>query len=830
MLNTSKTRLRAFAYVAVLLAVLNTILVLVMSDRLRDNAEMVTHTYKVQNSLSSIFATLIDAETGQRGYIITGKQEFLEPYDSAIEKINPQLVILRNLTADNSTQQAKLNEIETVVDARMDKLQRGVTLANEAKFDEARDFVATRGGKEDMDAIRRLIDEMVVEENKLLTIRADQYTSSFWMMIAASVLGGLATLGAVLAFVQLSTRYTAAHQRLNQELYNSNELLSTTLSSIGEGVITTDLNGNVTMINPVAEVHTGWTLSEANGKPIQEVFHIVHETSRNIVVNPLLTAIETKKSVALANHTVLIRRDGCEVPIEDMAAPIVSKKGDIVGGVLVFHDVSEKRTQQTEILRREQIYRDTFDLAQIGIAHVTPDGHFHRINRKFCDIIGYDCHELLSKHFRDITHPDDRHSNFEHFQKMLRGESELYQTEKRYIAKDGRTIWANLTSSLIRNKDGSPSHFLSMIDDITTRRETASRFTMLANNISQFAWITDASGWIHWYNNRWYEYTGTTFEQMQGWGWKEVHHPDHLERVVEKFRHCINSGEPWEDTFPLRSKDGQYRWFLSRAHPIRDANGTIVNWFGSNTDITEINEAREEAERASRSRGEFLANMSHEIRTPMTAILGHADILAEFTDDADNLQSVDTIRRNGKYLLQIINDILDLSKIDAGKLNVGSDRVRPDVILADIESLMSVRAHDRAIGFNVSIEGLLPDTIATDAVRLRQILLNLVGNAIKFTEQGKIDLNASYVTDRNMLEFKITDTGIGIDQEHLDRIFEPFTQADSSTARTYEGTGLGLAISRRLARALGRDISVSSHVGVGSCFTLLVSVRHGHAT
>ncbi len=225
--------------------------------------------------------------------------------------------------------------------------------------------------------------------------------------------------------------------------------------------------------------------------------------------------------------------------------------------------------------------------------------------------------------------------------------------------------------------------------------------------------------------------------------------------------------------------------------------------------------------------------MSHEIRTPMAAILGHADILKDHLQDPDNLQVVETIRRNGNFLLNIINDILDLSKIDAGKMEIDKDRVRPDGILAEVRSLMDVRASEKNIPLRIEFDGPVPEWIETDAVRLRQILLNLVGNAIKFTDAGHVKVICRYEPDHaadirgdsrtdGKLIVSVIDTGIGIKLEDQRALFQPFVQTDNTSTRTFGGTGLGLAICRRLAQALGGDISLQSDFGNGSTFTLTI--------
>jgi len=245
----------------------------------------------------------------------------------------------------------------------------------------------------------------------------------------------------------------------------------------------------------------------------------------------------------------------------------------------------------------------------------------------------------------------------------------------------------------------------------------------------------------------------------------------------------------------------------------------------------ELRRAMEQAEAANRAKSEFLANMSHEIRTPMTAILGYADILSETRDSPDAIvqrdEAIDTIRRNARQLLMIINDILDISKIEAGRMTVESIQTSPLAVIEEVLSTMRVRSIERGIDLIVSYETDLPETVRTDPVRFRQILVNLIGNAIKFTESGSVTLIVAL--DRSgaggpLLRVGVRDTGIGMSAEQMARLFEAFSQADTSMARRFGGTGLGLRISRRLAQMLGGDISVESAPGRGSTFTLTISV------
>ena len=256
-----------------------------------------------------------------------------------------------------------------------------------------------------------------------------------------------------------------------------------------------------------------------------------------------------------------------------------------------------------------------------------------------------------------------------------------------------------------------------------------------------------------------------------------------------------------------------------RVYPIFEGNdyrGVILNA----VDVTDLIEARQAANQA---KSEFLTNISHELRTPMTAILGFADVLSRSLTGSAEQEAADIIRRNGTHLLEVINSILDLAKIEAGGLQVESIACNPAAILTDVVSLMRVRADAKGIALTLEYDGPCPETIVSDPTRLRQILVNLIGNAVKFTDRGEVRVTTSligYDTPNPTLVCEVRDSGIGITPEEIVNLFRPFQQADTSTTRRYGGTGLGLAISKRLAEALGGDIRVRSQPGKGSSFTL----------
>ncbi|MGD0516961.1 MAG: ATP-binding protein [Thermoguttaceae bacterium] len=241
----------------------------------------------------------------------------------------------------------------------------------------------------------------------------------------------------------------------------------------------------------------------------------------------------------------------------------------------------------------------------------------------------------------------------------------------------------------------------------------------------------------------------------------------------------------------------------------------------------ELIQAQQAAESANRAKGEFLANMSHEIRTPMTAILGFADILAGTVIDKEAVEAIQIIRRNGDHLLQIINDILDLSKIESNKCKIGQIACSPHQVVTEVVSLMKVPANAKGLSLTLEVGSDIPEKITTDPIRLRQILVNLIGNALKFTEIGGVQviMQLDARGDEPKLRFDVIDTGIGLSEEQISRLFQPFSQADTSTNRCYGGSGLGLAISKRLAEMLGGDLTVTSVFGKGSTFRVSIATR-----
>lgn len=340
-------------------------------------------------------------------------------------------------------------------------------------------------------------------------------------------------------------------------------------------------------------------------------------------------------------------------------------------------------------------------------------------------------------------------------------------------------------------------------------------------------------------NQGFLDLTGFERDEVVGRNCRFLQCEDTDQEAVAKIRLLLDDGQPVRMTLLNQRKNGTHFWNDLSITPVRNPDGEILNFVGVQHDVTAQSEAQKRLEEANRvakqasdAKSSFLATMSHELRTPLTAVLGFADMLRSESDDPDYLERVDTIRRNGAYLLALLNDILDLSKIEAGKLTFGKESIDVRSVLKEVETLMQVRANEARVPLRFDLSQPLPADVTADEVRVRQIIVNLISNAIKFTVDGEVVvaavLNASYERTSPeaaaRLEISVTDTGIGISKAQLSKLFTPFNQAAKQTTRHAGGTGLGLSISKRLAEGMGGTIEVQSALGRGSRFTLCLPV------
>lgn len=513
-----------------------------------------------------------------------------------------------------------------------------------------------------------------------------------------------------------------------------------------------------------------------------------------------------------------------------------------------LHNISQRKTEERTL--RDSAYRLQMALAAGKMGDWAWDAATSEVTlgRRAADLFGLpgEC-KVSWDALAGRLFEDDRADATAAFMRAVTERTDL-TIECRIVRQSGERCWLSMVglsnyggnSGGNDGDDGAPPHMAGMVQDISDRKraETALRqnqddIQAMANSISQLAWIAAFDGAAVWYNDRWYDYTGLPRELTPAGGWEEAYDPACLPAIRQHWQQSLRSGEPFEMECPIRGADGQFRWFLSRANPVRDSTGRITRWFGTSTDVDQVKRGqqapRAEMERASRMKDEFLATLSHELRTPLTAILGWAQVLRRGSRDAADLhKGLQTIERNARAQAQLIEDLLDMSRITSGKVLLDMQLMSP---LAIIDAAMeSVRPAADAKAITLRCDFSPTGMVAADPGRLQQVIWNLLSNAIKFTPKGGAVTVGVGETDGH-IAITIGDTGIGIRREFIGHVFERFRQADSTTTRHHGGLGLGLSIVKHLVEQHGGTVAASSAgEGLGASFTVSLPRAHGGAS
>ncbi len=489
---------------------------------------------------------------------------------------------------------------------------------------------------------------------------------------------------------------------------------------------------------------------------------------------------------------------------------------------------------------------DIFDRAIIGIAKIDRRNHdLVRCNPAFKAMLGYSEEEIVQLNMMGITHPGDLSGSLENLANLSDKSTDSFVMEKRYLKKNGHVIWARTTVTRFESPGSEKGFSLVFIEDISKAkqaehalRESEERFDLAVKGSNDGLWDwTDVTREIMWMSPRLYELLGygadDTLPTISLF--KSLLHPDDSERVWEHIQSHLKDGTVYDIEYRLLTGDSTYRWFRARGQAIWDEEGNPMRMSGSLTDISaqksyeeelkryaeELKRAKEYAEAGTRAKSEFLANMSHEIRTPMNGILGYAEILLETELDDEQREYISIVHNNGRRLLNLLDGILDISKIESGLMELINKPFNLRRMLENIVETVRPVATEKGLDIQYDVDITVPASFTGDEIRLGQVLVNLLSNAVKFTNQGSVQLRvmAERESDTHVqLHFVVKDTGIGISSEDRKQIFEKFTQLDNSPTRRYNGSGLGLAISQRLVEKMNGKIWVESEEGLGSSF------------
>ena len=631
-------------------------------------------------------------------------------------------------------------------------------------------------------------------------------------------------------------------KRTEQELRENDLRLRVAKDAAGLGVF--DYKPLEAVLGWDERMRTIWGFAEAREISYEQAVSAIHPDDRENVQKNVNSALDPAGEGEYRVEYRVVNQKTQTIVWVLATGKVLFENGLPTNFIGFIQDISERKEAERLLTESEAKFRATFNNAAVGIAHVGIDGTWLRVNRKLSDILGYSEKELQSKNFQDLSYPTDFKKEKTQFEQMSRGDIEGYQIEKRYLHKEGNYIWVNHTISLQRDPDGRAVYSILIIEDLSVRKKAEAavierdiRINNLLDSTAEGIYGLDTDGLCIFANKACAELLGYPGpEALLGRSVLELVHQDQIDvdessatspKIFEAF---ANHERVHVFDEQMTQKDGNLFWAEYWFHPIEvegDIKGAVVTFLNISyrkKQEQQLSRAKKSAEAANQSKSEFLANVSHEIRTPMSSILGYTDLLGETLKDKTNQDALKIIRRNGEFLLDMLNDILDLSKIEAGKLEVELEYTDIRKLIDDIKDMMSVRAREKQLDLKVSVADEVPSYIKTDPHRARQILVNLVGNAIKFTDSGEVKIKVSIDNQKDKVQIEVSDTGIGIEKERLNNLFRPFSQVDSSSTRKVGGVGLGLSISRRLAGMLGGNIIPYSELGIGSCFIFTVPI------
>lgn len=649
-----------------------------------------------------------------------------------------------------------------------------------------------------------------------------------------NLIGLVAYLFTCALVVAIGSALRAARNRAREQ----SEVLRVTLRSIGDAVITTDVDGRVASLNGVAEALTGWTQAEAAGQPLDAVFRIVNEETRQPVENPATKALRDGTVVGLANHTVLIHKDGGEHPIDDSAAPIRDELGRVSGCVVIFRDVTGQRRLERDRasqLLTARLLASIVESSDDAIVSKSLDGVIQSWNAAAEGLFGYTAQEAVGRHI-SLVLPPDRLAEEDDIIASLRAGRRIDHFETERVRKDGQRIQVSLTVSPVKDDGGQVIGASKIVRDITERKRLEAerqKFVTLVESSTDFIGMCDLDAVPFFVNRAGLEMVGLEgIEQARAIPVRDFFFPEDQPRIMDEFFPAVLEKGHGETEIRFRNfKTGEARWMSYKVLTLTDAEGRPVGLATVSQDVTERKGLEDNLRRlaadlseADHRKDEFLAMLAHELRSPLAPISNAVQVLRRAgTDGAAVRSASEMLDRQVGQMARLVDDLLDMGRITRGRIELRRERLELAPILN--QAVESARALYRAMGHELTVT-LPMEAVYVDAdpVRLAQVVGNLLNNACKFTDRGG-HIWLTVEREGGQAVIRVRDNGIGIAPDQLPRLFGMFTQVDTSLERSRDGLGIGLTLVKTLVEMHRGTVEARSEgLGCGSEFVVRLPV------
>jgi PAS domain S-box-containing protein len=516
------------------------------------------------------------------------------------------------------------------------------------------------------------------------------------------------------------------------------------------------------------------------------------------------------------------------------------EEGTVLGAVVVARNVTQQKLLENALIEYKHFFNQSTDFACIA----NMEGYYEVVNDSFERVLGFSDDVLLKNKFIELVHPDDKEATLMEM-KQLHDSTRTVNFINRYRKKDGSYVWFDWNSSF----SPATQKIYAIARDITEQKRVQENLELSLKEVSDYKYaldassiveVTDAHGVIKYVNDNFCKLSQYTPEEIVGNNHRMINSGFHSKEMMRDMWATISSGKIWKNDLKNVAKDGTHYWLATTIVPFLDEHGIPYQYVAIRTDITEqkrvatelldaklkAEDAQSKAEIAMKSKQQFLSNMSHEIRTPLNGIIGFTKVILKTDLSAKQKEYLTAIKMSGDTLIVLINDILDLAKVDAGKMTFEQTPFKIAYSISSMMHLFEAKIQEKNLVLVKEYDSKIPTVLVGDPVRLHQIILNLVSNAIKFTTKGRITISVRLLKEEAenvTIEFAVADTGIGISTEKIENIFENFHQAHSNTTRLYGGTGLGLAIVKQLVESQGGTIQVKSTLNEGSIFSFTLN-------
>ena len=618
----------------------------------------------------------------------------------------------------------------------------------------------------------------------------------------------------------------------------SREVFRVTLRSIGDAVITTDNEGRITYINEVGESLTGWSHNEALNQPLERVFQIVNEATRHPVQNPAERALREGVVVGLANHTVLIRKDGTECPIDDSAGPIRDESGEVFGCVLIFRDVTAQRQVERDKasqLDAARLLASIIESSNDAIVAKSLEGVIQSWNDAAVRLFGYTAEEAVGHHI-SLVIPPERLAEEDQIIASLRAGRRIEHFETERVRSDGQRIIVSLTISPIKDDSGKVIGASKIVRDVTDRKRAEmerQNFVTVVEESADFIGMCDRNGIPFFVNRAGLEMVGLdSIEEARRTPVAEFFFPEDQGRIMNEFFPKILEDGHGEIEIRFRHfKTGEARWMAYKVSALTDADNRPIGFATVSQDVTERKRLSDnlaslaaDLSETDRRKNEFLATLAHELRNPLAPMSNMLEVVKRSEGDPQLLKRAhDTIERQLDQMVRLVDDLLDLSRITHDRLELR----RTEVELSEViqQAVEVARPLIDAAGHNLTID--LPDEpiyLDADRARLAQVFGNLLNNSCKYTKpNGTISVSAKRFDSEVVVT--VRDNGAGIPKDKLNSVFDMFMQVDRSAERSQSGLGIGLTLVKRLTEMHGGSIEANSGgPGQGSEFVVRLPI------